>query len=377
MTLIQGYLFRQIAKPVVGACAALAGIGILSQSLDQLEIIVERGQSVWVMVKLTLLAVPQLLAVILPIGLFVGALIALTRLQREQELTAIFASGVTRWSAIRPAIKLAMIGALVTLLFTTVIQPWSQRQARAEAFAVRTDLAALLVEEGRFVQGPEGLTVYVQQIEQNGLLKNIFIYQPDGDQVTTWDAAEARFSRIDGEPIVTLINGSWQRYSSRGVLEYLSFARQDVPLGQYAQVTDSIRYKPSDLYLPQLFNPSPRDLERVGTAGELAAEGHSRLSAPLYALVAMAMALTAIMGGAYSRTGYSVRIAKAAGAFLLVRIVGYGIVAASAWNGWLNVFQYLLPLAAAAISLRLLFRALKPRRRRARASLVPGRTRTA
>lgn len=377
MTLIQGYLFRQIAKPVVGACAALAGIGILSQSLDQLEIIVERGQSVWVMVKLTLLAVPQLLAVILPIGLFVGALIALTRLQREQELTAIFASGVTRWSAIRPAIKLAMIGALVTLLFTTVIQPWSQRQARAEAFAVRTDLAALLVEEGRFVQGPEGLTVYVQQIEQNGLLKNIFIYQPDGDQVTTWDAAEARFSRIDGEPIVTLINGSWQRYSSRGVLEYLSFARQDVPLGQYAQVTDSIRYKPSDLYLPQLFNPSPRDLERVGTAGELAAEGHSRLSAPLYALVAMAMALTAIMGGAYSRTGYSLRIAKAAGAFLLVRIVGYGIVAASAWNGWLNVFQYLLPLAAAAISLRLLFRALKPRRRRARASLVPGRTMTA
>ena len=377
MTLIQGYLFRQIAKPVVGACAALAGIGILSQSLDQLEIIVERGQSVWVMVKLTLLAVPQLLAVILPIGLFVGALIALTRLQREQELTAIFASGVTRWSAIRPAIKLAIIGALVTLLFTTVIQPWSQRQARAEAFAVRTDLAALLVEEGRFVQGPEGLTVYVQQIEQNGLLKNIFIYQPDGDQVTTWDAAEARFSRIDGEPIVTLINGSWQRYSSRGVLEYLSFARQDVPLGQYAQVTDSIRYKPSDLYLPQLFNPSPRDLERVGTAGELAAEGHSRLSAPLYALVAMAMALTAIMGGAYSRTGYSLRIAKAAGAFLLVRIVGYGIVAASAWNGWLNIFQYLLPVAAAAISLRLLFRALKPRRRRARAGLVPGRARTA
>jgi lipopolysaccharide export system permease protein len=364
MTLIQGYLFRQIARPVAGACAALAGIGILSQSLDQLEIIVERGQSVWVMIKLTLLAVPQLLAVIVPIGLFVGALIALTRLQREQELTAVFASGVTRWAAITPAVKLALFAAAITLAITTVLQPWSQRQARAETFAVRTDLAALLVEEGRFVQGPEGLTVYVQQIEQNGLLKNIFIYQVDGDQVTTWDAAEARFSRIDGEPVVTLMNGSWQRYSSRGVLEYLSFGRQDVPLGRYAEVTDSVRYKPSDLYLPQLFNPSPRDLERVGTAAELAAEGHSRLSAPLYALMAMAMALSAILGGAFSRTGYGLRIAKAAGAFLIVRIIGYGIVAASAWNGWLNVFQYLLPLAAAAIALRLVFRALKPRRRR-------------
>ena len=363
MTLIQGYLFRQIGRPVVGACAALAGIGILSQSLDQLELIVERGQSVWLIAKLTLLAVPQLLAVIIPIGLFVGALIALTRLQREQELTAIFASGVTRWSAIRPAVRIAAIAALLTLLVTTMGQPWAQRQAREEAFAVRTDLATLLVQEGRFVEGPNGLTVYVQQIEQNGLLKNLFVYLEEGDKVTTWDASQARFSRIDGQPYLTLLNGSWQRYSSRGVLEYLSFGRQDVSLAPYSEVTDRVRYKPSDLYLTQLFNPSPQELERVGTAGELFAEGHSRLSAPLYAMMAMAMALTAIMGGQFSRTGYGLRIAKAAGAFLIVRISGYGVVSASAWNGWLNIFQYLLPIIATAIALRLLFRALKPRRR--------------
>jgi lipopolysaccharide export system permease protein len=364
MTLIQGYLFRQIARPVVGACAALTGIGILSQSLDQLEIIVERGQSIWVMVKLTLLAVPQLLAVIVPIGIFVGALIALTRLQREQELTAIFASGVTRWQAIRPAIRLAVIGAVATLLITTVLQPWGQRQARAEAFAIRTDLAAVLIEEGRFVQGPNGLTVYVQQIEQNGLLKNLFVYVDEGDKVTTWDASEARFGRVDGQPVLSLVNGSRQSYSSRGVLEYLSFGRTVVDLSPYANMTERIRYKPSDLYLPQLLNPSPQDLERVGSAGELRAEAHSRLSAPLYALMAMAMALTAIMGGPFSRTGYSLRIAKAAGAFLIVRVAGYGIVSASAWNGWLNIFQYLLPVMATAIALRLLFRALKPRRSR-------------
>jgi len=364
MTLIQGYLFRQIARPVVGACAALTGIGILSQSLDQLEVIVERGQSVWVMIKLTLLAVPQLLAVIVPIGMFVGALIALTRLQREQELTAVLASGVTRWAAIRPAIRLAAIAALATLLITTVLQPWGQRQARAEAFAIRTDLAAVLIEEGRFVQGPDGLTVYVQQIEQNGLLKNLFVYVDEGDKVTTWDAAEARFGRIDGSPVLTLLNGSRQSYSSRGVLEYFSFGRTVVDLAPYANLTDQIRYKPSDLYLPQLFNPSPKDLETVGSAGELAAEAHSRLSAPLYALMAMAMALTAIMGGQFSRTGYSLRIAKAAAAFLIVRVAGYGVVSASAWNGWLNVFQYLLPILATVIALRLLFRALKPRRSR-------------
>jgi lipopolysaccharide export system permease protein len=208
------------------------------------------------------------------------------------------------------------------------------------------------------------LTVYVQQIEQNGLLKNLFVYVRDGEETTTWDAAEARFERLDGVPYLTMLNGSWQRYSSKGVLEYLSFDRLPFDLSPFAGGREQIRYKPADLYLPQLFNPSPHDLEKTGTAGELAAEGHSRLSAPLYALLAMAMAMTAIMGGAFSRTGYTLRIAKAAAAFLIVRVMGYGVVAASAWNGWLNLFQYLLPILATAIALRLLFRALKPRRRR-------------
>ncbi|CAN5424329.1 LPS export ABC transporter permease LptF [soil metagenome] len=363
MTLIQRYLFRQIGLPVVAACAALAGIGLLSQSLDQLQVIVERGQSVWVMIKLTLLALPQLFSVILPIGLFVGALIALTRLQREQELTAAFASGMTRWKVISPAARIAAIATVLTLIVTVLIQPWAQRASREQAFEIRTDLAALLVQEGQFVQGPNGLTVYVQQIEQNGLLKNLFVYLDNGGKVRTWDASEARFEKVDGQSFLTLTNGSMQEYSSNGVLNQFSFARFPFDLTPFTDSQEKIRYKPADLWMSQLFAPTPNILETSGSRGVLLAEAHARLSSPLYALTAMALALSAIMGGAFSRTGYGLRMAKAAGIFLLVRIAGYGIVAASAWNGWLNVFQYLLPLVAAALALRLLFRALKPRRR--------------
>ena len=386
MTLIQRYLFRQIGLPIVAAVAALAGIGLLSQSLDQLEVIVERGQSVWVMVKLTLLALPQLIAVILPIGLFVGALIALTRLQREQELTAAYAAGVSRWALIRPALQIALIVTVASLLVNVFVQPWAQREGRRQAFAIRTDLAALLVEEGRFVQGPDGLTVYVQQIEQNGLMKNLFVYLDNGKTVTTWDAETARFGRVDGLPVLTMQNGSMQRYSSREVLNQLSFDQQVFDLSPYAKTSERIRFKPSDLWLTDLFDPTPALLESAGTRGELAAEGHSRLASPLYALAAMAFALAAILGGAFSRTGYTGRIAKAAGAFLLLRVIGYGLVAASAWNGALNILQYVVPLAATALALRILFRALKPRRSRLRGSVhsrasifhgCPSRVRTA
>lgn len=361
MNLIQRYLFRQIALPVLAACLALVGIGLLSQSLEQLEIIVERGQSVSVMIELTLLAVPILLSVILPIGLFVGALIALTRLQREQELTAAFASGMSRRSVISPAIRIAVLVALVALLSNLFVQPWAQRTAREKAFAIRTDIAALLVEEGRFVQGPDGLTVYVQQIEQNGLLKNLFVYLDSGETIRTWDASEARFERVGGQPYLILMNGSAQEYSSRGVLNQLSFSRLPFDLAPFTGTEARIRFKPTDLWLTQLMNPSPADLQDSGSRGELMAEAHSRMSSPLYALTAMAMALAAIMGGSFSRTGYSLRIAKAAAAFLVARVTGYGLVAASVWNVWLNPLQYLLPLGLAVFALSLLYRELKPR----------------
>jgi lipopolysaccharide export system permease protein len=361
MTLIQRYLFRQLALPILAACAALIGIGLLSQSLDQLEIIVERGQSLLVMVELTLLAVPILLSVILPIGLFVGALVALTRLQREQEITAAFASGLSRRTVIAPAIRIAVIVALVALMSNLLVQPWAQRAAREKAFAIRTDIAALLVEEGQFVQGPEGLTVYVQQIEQNGLLKNLFVYLDSGETVRTWDASEARFERVGGQPYLILMNGSAQEYSSSGVLNQLSFSRLPFDLTPFTRTDARLRFKPTDLWLTELINPSATAIKDSGSRGELLAEAHSRMSSPLYALTAMAMALAAILGGSFSRTGYSMRIAKAAGAFLVARVMGYGLVAASVWNVWLNPLQYVLPLALAAFALSLVFRDLKPK----------------
>lgn len=266
---------------------------------------------------------------------------------------------------------LALIVAALGLLINAVIQPWSQSTARTEAFAVRSDLAALLIEEGRFVQGPDGLTVYVQEIEQNGLLKNLFIYIQRGETTETWNATEARFGRIDGEPVLTLVGGSNQRYSSAGVLNLLSFDTYVFPLGAFAEVADQPRFKPADLGLSDLFMPRPEMIPSVGTRNELLAEGHSRLASPLYALTAMALALAAILAGSFSRTGYGLRIAKAAAAFLLVRILGYGLVAAAAWTPWVNVLQYVFPLGVAAIAMALLFR--RPARRR-RASWFDVRT---
>ena len=96
MQLIERYLFRQLLGPTTLATLALGGVGMLSQSLGALDVIVNQGQSALVLMKITLLGMPQLMVMILPIAIFVAGLVALNRLHTEQEIVVCFASGMSR-----------------------------------------------------------------------------------------------------------------------------------------------------------------------------------------------------------------------------------------------------------------------------------------
>ena len=106
MRTLDRYIFRQLLIPVVGALAALTAIGLLSESLTQFDLVVERGQSAWTFFKITLYSLPGLVGLIFPIALFVGMLIALMRMQSEHEFTVTFAAGVPLMKAAAPAIRI-------------------------------------------------------------------------------------------------------------------------------------------------------------------------------------------------------------------------------------------------------------------------------
>src|SRR5688572_5392156 len=123
MRLIDRYLFRQMLGPAVWALAALAAVGVLSQSLSGLDLIVDQRQSAWVFLKVTFLGMPQLLAVILPLALFVAALITLNRLQAEQEIVVCYAGGLSRWRVISPWMRIASYAAILMLAANLWLQP--------------------------------------------------------------------------------------------------------------------------------------------------------------------------------------------------------------------------------------------------------------
>jgi lipopolysaccharide export system permease protein len=357
MKLIEAYFFRQLMGPTLVATVALTGVALLSTSLGQLEIIVEQRQTAALFAKITLLAMPQLISLILPIAIFVAALVALNRLHTEQEIVICFASGMSRWRVISPAVRLAAVAALVTLAINLWVHPYAAREMRAELFKVRHDLAATLVREGEFVQPAPGLTVYAQRVDTDGRLKNVFIQrEKDGGGSESFNAAEAVIVTTGAAPKLIMRNGSSQEFASDGVLNYLEFDENVFDLAPYLNTTEKLHYKISDRYPHELGFPDLRhDWERWNRT-KMLAELHYRLSAPLYAFTFVGLALAAVIGGSFSRLGYGRRIAITAAAAAVIRIVGFGVQAACDDNAWLNVLQYLVPLGGAWAGYRQVFR---------------------
>ena len=357
MRLIDRYLLRQLVGPVVMATLALTAVALLSQSLAGLDLIVNQRQSALVFLKITLLYMPQLINLILPIAVFVAALVALNRLHTEQEIVVCFAGGMSRWRVISPAMRLACTIAFLALLMNLFVQPACFRMLRQELFEVRTDLAATLVREGEFSQPAPGLTVYAQSVDGTGNLVNLFIHQTKADgSDTTYSAEKGRIARAQGRPVLILQNGSNQELSSRGVLNFLTFRSYTFDLTPLSKSDELIHYKPSDRWIHELFFPDlQQDWERRNRL-DLLAQGHARIATPLYNIAFMALALSAIIGGGFSRLGYGRRIAVVAALAALVRLIGFLALSASEDAPLMNILQYVVPLGATAAALATIFR---------------------
>ncbi len=372
MILIKRYLLRQLLAPTLLALAALTIVAFLSQSLSALDLIVDQRQGWDVFLRVTLLALPELISLILPIAVFVAAVISLNRLHVEHEIVVCFAGGMSRWDVIGPAMRLAAGATLASLILNLWIAPPASQAMRREISRARADIAASLVRPGEFTEPAPGLTVYAQSASPEGALKNLFVHQQRTTGSTTFNARVGQITKRNGAPFLIMHQGSSQEFSTSGVLNYLSFDEYALDLSPFLARDDEVHFKTSDRFLHELLFPDPGQRWERPYLRKMISEAHSRIASPLYSIALMAIALAAVVGGPFNKLGYSARITAGAALAAAVRILGFAAQAFAIHQVWLNVLQYLIPLAVAGVALSIVFGGPKVRRGARSAAVLVG-----
>lgn len=346
------YIFNETAWPFAFFLGALAAIVWLSQSLRYVSVIVDQGQSAGTFLYLIVLMLPSLLIFTLPVALLFAAFYSLYRLQTDSELIVMAASGRSRYAIAWPLVALAAIACVAHFAVNLYLMPLGQRTLKDRMFQIRGDLVTNILREGQFTTPSDGLTVYVRERDDSGTAKGILVHDNrDAEKAVTYLAESGQIIPSDAGPRFVLMNGNVQRVEAPGRIQSLIFDRYVIDLQPFQKEERDMARGVQERYLDELFNPPDAANLTQQRIQILAAEGHERLSSPLYAFTFVLIAAAAVASTGSARRSVALRITLAAFICLAFRLAGMGAEGIVARNPGLWFVLYLVPLLGAATGL--------------------------
>ena len=347
MTKIQTYLFFEVLRAVIIIVGGLVMLALLAQGLSRTDVILENRQSAATYFYIVMLGAPQIIALLTPLALFVAGVWSLNRIHKDSEIVVAQAAGMTRWQVASPILRLAVFCMIAHLAVNLWVQPTAQRAMRETVASARADLAAALIRPGQFTSNGDRLTFYARE-QVGGELRGVLISDmTDPENPTDILARSAALIEYEGHPTLLLRDATSQQLDSNSQLSILEFDQYLFDLTDFMKEDSDLVLKASDKYLHELFFVDRTNYFELKEADALLAEAHSRLTTPLLNIVMTLLAIVAVLGGDFSRKGYSKRIAWATGGAIGVLIVQLVLQSASANDPALNVLQWLAPLSVA------------------------------
>jgi lipopolysaccharide export system permease protein len=388
MDIIGRYIFRQTAGALVMILLTLTVIVWMTTALRQISLVTNQGQSFLIFLKITSLAMPNLIAIVAPVALLISALHVLNRLSGDSELIVLSASGSTNWRVIRPLFWLSLLVSGFVIFSNIYLAPATQRELREYTIKVRTDLIAQVIQPGKFSSPESGLTMHIADRSDTGTLLGLMIHdEREPDQIVTFLAEEGQIVKGEGDQAVLIMrDGHIQRQNGKSKnVQIVVFDSYVFDISQFGPTEGRRDYKPRERYLSELLNPDTDDAYYQRNEGKFRSELHDRLSNPLYPILFILIAGVHLAYPRTTRDNRGQSMFAAFGAAAGLRIIGLAGVNSSAADPSGLIIVWGVPLAGIALCMAMITFGIRPpsmpslslsmfRRRRQAQAEAAGRT---
>ncbi|WP_337995891.1 LPS export ABC transporter permease LptF [Oleispirillum naphthae] len=330
---ITRYILKQLTIGMVLVTVGMSVLLWLSQSLRFIDLIVNKGLSVVLFLKLTSLLLPGFLMVVLPIAVFTVVLFVYNKLASDRELVVMRATGMSQWDLSKPALVLAALAMALSCALSLWIAPASVKTFREMQWTIRQDVTHLVLKEGEFTDIGDGIVVFVSDRDADNVLTNVLISDSSmpGKAITVMAEKGALVSG-SAVPRIHLINGNRQEYDpATHAFTILYFDSYTAEFGD-SHPSDEVRFRDArERTLTELFTETTADSGKGGIPlkpmdiRRFRVEGVQRLLLPLQAVGFALLALAGLLGGMFNRRGQGLRIAATVGVMVIFQAAALGI----------------------------------------------------
>ena len=351
MRRLSTYVLMQLIGPVALFTFLLTCVIWLVQALPLLDIVINRGQSPVTFAYLSLLEVPSVMVVILPLAFFSGSLIALSRLNTESELVVMASAGFSKAQLAVPVLAAALIAMVLTWSCSLWAMPAGQRALNEKLFDIRANISTALFSEGTFNTPAKGLTVFIRAFDADGSFRGALVHDNrNAKEPITYLAESGRIVQTPNGARLVMNNATVHRIAKQGArLNVLKFERLPFDLDQFTSTTRNAERKTKEAFLGELLNP-PAGLKDKARRAYIA-EAHSRIAEPFYCIAFALIVLAAVTQGRRARGANLLRIVIACSAAAGLRIAGYGVTGLATGNTSFSILFYVLPAIGIAAAL--------------------------
>lgn len=236
------YILKLVFTPLITTLVIAALLLTLEKMLQLFDFVVNQGGPVKVVFEMLANMAPRFVGYGLPIGLFLGIVLAFRKLSMQSELDAITSSGQGLVRLLRPLMLLSAGLMMVNIYLVGWIQPYAQYTYDTLIFELRSGALGASIKVGEFVdvgnntilrieesqnQGADLIGIFLERREENG--NSIAVSAKRGGFYSTPDEQTILLRLFDG--VLVDLNDTSERP------RVLTFARQDLKI-QLPEILD-------------------------------------------------------------------------------------------------------------------------------------------
>ena len=178
-------IFKKFSKDL-GKFFLLSSVSVtvivwVIQAVNFLDLVTEDGHGFIIYFQYTLLSLPKIFSKILPFIYFASLFFIILKYENSNELIIFWTIGIKKIQFVNILIKFSIFYLILQIIFTTIIVPASLDKARSFIRSSNVDFFASIIKEKKFIDTVKNLTMFIEEKDKNGNLKNIFLKEKFGE----------------------------------------------------------------------------------------------------------------------------------------------------------------------------------------------------
>ena len=168
-------LYINITKFFLSSLLIISVIVWTIQAVNYFDFVTEDGHGLKIYFLYTIYSFPKIVVRLIPFVFFVSLFYVLIIYERKNELSLFWINGVNKLKFLNKIIVFSFALTLVQIILGSYVSPYSQLKARNFLKNSDVDFFSSLVKPGKFIDIAKGMTIFINDRNNDGSYNNIFI----------------------------------------------------------------------------------------------------------------------------------------------------------------------------------------------------------